>query len=85
MTKARHLTETFVSLQTKFKKGTSTHIKEIFVFQRYFETVYNPRDLHRTIFEATATLKEKLIEKIPRLKFPPYVKDKYIFSLFFYI
>lgn len=67
MTKARHLTVAFVSLQTKFKKGVSTYIKEIFTFQLYFETVYNPRDLCRTIFEAVATLKENIFEKLSKL------------------
>lgn len=29
MTKTHHLTKAFISLQTGFKKGTTTHIKEI--------------------------------------------------------
>lgn len=59
------------------------HVKEIQGFQRYFETVYNPCQLSRTIYDATLILKHKFIEKIPKLKFPPYVKDMDDFTLKF--
>lgn len=39
------------------------HIKEIRVFQRYFEIMYNPYQLSQTIYDATSTLKHKFIEK----------------------
>lgn len=84
MSKMHHLTEAYISLHTKLKKGTCTHNKEIWAFQHYFEAVYNPSDHSRTISKAAPTLKEKLIEKITKLKFPSYVKDKYLSTLFFH-
>lgn len=77
-----YLTEAFSSLKTKFKKkGGGTHIKEIQAFQRYLKTLYNTNKLSQTIFDAAHTLKEKLVEKIPKLKFPSYVAYKYAFAL----
>lgn len=46
--------------------------------------MYDSNDLSRTICEASVTLKEKLMAKLPDLKIPHYVKDKYKFSLNFY-
>lgn len=37
--------------------------------------MYNPNNLIQTIFKATPTLKEKIVKKIPKLKFPSYVTD----------
>lgn len=78
------LKEVFSSLHTKFEKGKSLHIKEIKAFHRYFKTVYDPNNLRRTIFEATKILKEKLIEKMPKLNFPSYATDIYTFALLFH-
>lgn len=80
----QHLTDTFSYLQTKFKKIRGTHIKEIQAFQKYFENVYNPCHLSRTIYDVTLTLKHKVTEKLSNLKVPPYVKNRYDFSLKFY-
>lgn len=82
ITQSNHLTIDFLPLQTKIKKGTSTHILEIHAFQCSFEIVYDPRNLYLTIFEAATTLKEKLLEKLPGLKIPSYVEDR-IFFLYF--
>lgn len=60
------------------------HIEKIQAFQCYFEIVYNPSQLSQTIYDANLTLKYKVSNKIPKLKFPPYVKDKYDFTLKFY-
>lgn len=56
-------------------KGIDKYIKEIQPFQRYFETVYDSNDLSRTIHEATITLKEKMMAKLPNLKIPHYMED----------
>ena len=47
----QHLMVAFSLVQEHVKKGRFTHIKEIQTFQKYFETVYNPTNLHRTVFE----------------------------------
>jgi hypothetical protein len=60
----------------KANKGTSTHVKEIQAFQKYFETAYRPDDLSRTIREAASTLIEKFIKKMEFLKLPLYVKPE---------
>lgn len=79
----QHLTYVFASVQEKTKKGTSTHIKEIQAFQKYFETAYRPDDLSRTIREAAVTLREKFMKKLPDLKLPSYVKPKHRYELDF--
>ncbi|KAI5389696.1 hypothetical protein KIW84_075116 [Lathyrus oleraceus] len=63
----------FLLMQESTKKGTYTLIKEIQVFQNYFETAYRPDDLSRTIRETTVMLKEKFSKKIETLKIPSYV------------
>lgn len=65
-------------------KNRDTHIKEIQAFQWYFETVYNPCNLSRTIYDTIVTLKHKVKEKLPNFKIPPYVEDRYNFALKFY-
>jgi len=57
------------------------HIREIQAFRKYFETVYDPLNLSRTVCYAAKTLKSKIIEKIPTMKFPPFVTNKYTFAL----
>lgn len=79
----KHLTTAFASIQERSKKGISTHIKEIQVFQKYFETAYIPDDLCRTIHEATITLREKFTKKFPDLKLPSYVKYEQRYELDF--
>lgn len=83
LTKRHNLTGAFTSLQTKLIKGTYIHIKEIQAFQHYFEIMYNLGDLRRTISKAAATLKEIILETIPKLKLHSHIKDKYIFLCFF--
>lgn len=80
----RYLTDALTLLQIKLKNGRSQHIKETQTFQCYFETVYNPNDLCRTICDATFILKEKLIAKFLELKIPHYMKDRYTFALNYY-
>lgn len=76
---SRNLTNIFSSIQERFKKGTTTHIKEIQAFHKYFEIAYILDDLSQTICEATITLKEIFMKKLPDLKIPLCVKheDKY--------
>ena len=66
-------------MQEHVKKGRFTHVKEIRAFQKYFEIVYNPMDIHRTVCEAARTLKEKFEKQLSKIRFPPYVKpeDRY--------
>lgn len=82
MTKLTHLTTYFLPLHTKINKDMSTNINEIHAFQPCFETMYDPLNLHRTIFEAATTLNEKFLEKLPEIKIPSYVEDRYLFYLF---
>ena len=65
-----HITKVFSSMQDKGKKCMHRHIKEIREFQKYFETVYNPTDLGRTIRDASLILKEKFTTKLPCLSIP---------------
>jgi len=62
------LISAFNSLQRKSKKPRGTHIREIQSFQNYFETVYDPLHLSRTVQYVAHTLKEKLLEKNPFTK-----------------
>jgi len=77
------LISAFTSLQKKSKKPRGTHIREIQAFQNYFETVYDPLHLSRTVQYAAQTLKEKLLVKLYKLKFPPLVENKYLFAIYF--
>ena len=45
--------------------------------------MYRPNDLRRTIAEEVKELKEKVTDRIPQLKIPSYVKDKYLYALHF--
>ena len=83
-TLTRYLTNVFSSLQQKFNKGKAKHVKEIQAFHKYFEIVYNPNDLSRTIREVFVTLKEKMMVRLTNLRILDYVKDKYTFALNFY-
>lgn len=47
--------------------------------------MYDPCELSRTVFDAALSLKLKITDKVPKLKFPPYVKDKHEFALKFYL
>lgn len=81
---SQHLTDVFSSLQQKFDKGRSKHLKEIQAFQKYFEIVYDSNDLGRIIREVAVTLKYKMQVKLPNLKIPEYVEDKYKSALNYY-
>jgi len=76
------LISAFNLMQKKMKKAKGTHIREIQAFQKYFKTVYDPLHLSQTVHNAAKTLKEKLLEKIPTSKFPPFVTNKYLFALY---
>ena len=80
---SQHLTHAFDSIHEHFKKGKTTHIKEIKAFQKYFEIVYIPDDLSRTIREAALILKEKFTKKLSYLKIPSCVKPKNKYELAF--
>lgn len=79
----QHLTNVFAYEQESTKKDTSTHIKEIQAFQKYFETAYRPDDLSRTIREAVDTMRENFMKKLPDLKLPLYVKPEHRYELAF--
>ena len=70
-------------MQNKSKKSKGTHIREIQAFQKYFQTVYDPLYLKRTVNYATKTLRDKTFDKIPTMKFPPFTPNKYLFALHF--
>ena len=78
--------QAFVDVQVKTKKSKFTHVKEIQAFQKYFETVYRPDDVSRTVREAAVTLKEKLLQKMERLNIssniPLEQRYKVAFDLF---
>ena len=77
------ITETFTNLQAKATKCKTIHAKQIQAFQQYFQVVYRPNGLCRTIFKAPKELKEKVTDRIPKLKILSYVKDKYLYALHF--
>src|SRR3954469_2423995 len=66
----RELTKAFADVQENFHKGTSTHIKEIQAFRKFFESIYRPDDLSRTVREAVVILREKFSTKLDKLKLP---------------
>jgi len=51
------------------------HIKEIQAFNTFFEVVYNPLNVERIVKEAALVLKQKMLEKLPNIKFPFRVGD----------
>ena len=59
------LTNAFPSLQSKSKKTKGIHIKEIHAFHKFFEIVYNPLNVERTVKEAALVLRQKMLEKLP--------------------
>ena len=75
--------QAFPDVQEKIKKSKSTHIKEIQAFQKYFETVYRPNDISRTVREAAVTLKEIFLQKMDNLKIPSNVPPKRRYEMTF--
>jgi hypothetical protein len=73
----------FNTVQNKSKKDKGTHIREIQGFQFFFQTAYFPLHLKRTIHYAAQTLRDKIYDKIPTMKFPPFTPSKYLFALYF--
>lgn len=47
--------------------------------------MYNLCQLSRTTYDVASTLKQKIIEKIPNLHFPRYIKNIYDFDLEFHL
>lgn len=81
--KLSELTEAFVYLQAKSTKCKALHVKQIRAFQNYFQVVYRLDNLRGTIWEAAVELKEKVTDRLPKLKIPGYAKDKYLYALHF--
>ncbi|XP_058732451.1 uncharacterized protein LOC131603986 [Vicia villosa] len=79
----QELTAAFADVQEHFRKGTTTHIKEIQAFQKFFETIYRPDDLSRTVREAAITLREKFSAKLDKLKLPSYVRPELRYEVAF--
>jgi len=79
------LISAFDIVQNKVKKNKGTHIREIQAFQKNFQTVYDPLHPKRTVYYVARTLKDKILEKIPTMKFPPFTPSKYLFALHFKI
>src|SRR4051812_8359149 len=79
----QELTAAFADVQENFRKGTTTHIKEIQAFQKFFETIYRPDDLSRTVREAAITLREKFSAKLDKLKLPSYVRPELRYEVAF--
>jgi len=71
------------NVQRKLKKNKGTHIREIQAFQKFFQTAYDPLHLKRTVHYTTQTLRDKIYDKIPTTKFPPFTPSKYLFVLHF--
>lgn len=46
---------------TTTKKMKGTHMLEIQPFDKYFKTIYNPRNLECTVIEASLVLEEKIL------------------------
>jgi len=66
------LISAFDVVQNKLKKSKGTHIREIQAFQKYFQTIYDPLHLKRTVNYVVKTLMDKTFDKIPTIKFPPF-------------
>jgi hypothetical protein len=73
----------FTTVQNRTKKNKGTHIQEIQAFQKYFQTTYDPLHLKRKVNYAAQTLRDKIYDKLPSMKFPPYTPSKYLFALHF--
>jgi len=71
------------NVQRNLKKNKGTHIREIQAFQKFFQTTYDPLHLNRTVHYAAQTLRDKIYDKIPTTKFPPFTPSKYLFVLHF--
>ena len=41
------------------------HVKKIQAFHKFFEVVYNPLNVERTVKEAALVLRQKMLEKLP--------------------
>jgi len=70
-------------MQKPSKKSKGMHIREIQTFQKYFATIYDPLHLKRAVYYAAKTLRDKINDKIPTIRFPPYTPSKYLFALYF--
>jgi len=70
-------------VQNKSKKSKGTHIQEIQGFQKYFQTIYDSLHLKHTVNYAPKTLRDKTLDKIPTMKFPPFTHNKYLFEVHF--
>lgn len=83
----QHLTGDFFSLhkQTKKSKGWGTHIKKFWTFQNYFKIVYNQCQLNHIIHVVTFSLKQTILELLPKRNFPSYIKNRYNFALEFHL
>ena len=79
------LISSFNLVQKQLKKNKGTHIREIQAFQKFFQTVYDPLHLKRTVHYAAKTLRDKINDKLPSMKFPPLIPSKYLFALHFKI
>ena len=77
------LISAFDIVKNKSKKSKGTHIREIQAFQKYFQTVFDPLHLKRTVTYAAKTLRDKTFDKIPTMKFPLFTPNKYLFALDF--
>lgn len=62
----------FHTVQKKLKKNKGTQIREIQAVQNFFQTIYDPLHLKRTVHYAAKTLKDKIHDKIPSMSFPPF-------------
>lgn len=52
----QHLIDALSFLWNYKKKSRGTHLKDIQDFQHYFETIYNPCEISRSVYDATLTL-----------------------------
>lgn len=53
----------FFNCEKSFQKGPRYTYQKNQVFQRYFDAIYNPCDIHLTIYDPTLPLKQKITEK----------------------
>jgi len=51
------------------------HVKEIQAFYIFFEVVYNPMNVEKTVSEAALVLKQKVLDKVSSLTFPSYIDN----------
>src|SRR3954467_2746634 len=66
-----------------FVKVLQLILKKYKLSKKFFETIYRPDDLSRTVREAANILREKFSAKLSKLKLPSYVRPELRYEVAF--